>query len=112
MLGTKNNLFVDRRVFCFKGKWKDPRQDIERNCFYYIKENTLVEDYRDGKETLSPRITIVVFGEYPMCEHDTFTLQTGETYRVGNIILNYVETNILVRDLCKQRVESMMVVLE
>lgn len=113
MLGTKNDIFVDRRVYAFKGKWKDPKQDIERTCYYFVKENTLVESYENGKETIKPRITIVVFGEFPFCARDIFTLQDGSKLRIqGSPSINYVESNITIRDMLKQRIGSMVLILE
>lgn len=111
MLGSKNHLFVDRRVYAYKGKWKDPKQDLERLCYYFINENTLVESYENGRGQMKQQITITVFGEFPIVAYDEFTLQTGEKYKVQNITYNYFESNILVRDMLKQKVESMTLVL-
>lgn len=113
MLGSKNNLLVDRRVYAFKGTWKDVSQDLSRLVYYYVeKPMTLVEDFKGGRETLTPQITINVFGEFPICVHDIFTLQNGERYKVEDITFNYFESNILVRDMLKQRVQSMTLTLQ
>ena len=111
MLGSKNHLFVDRRVYAYKGKWKDPRQDLERNLYYFINELTLVESYENGRGQMKPQITITVFGEFPICANDEITLQTNEKFKVEGITYNYFESNILVRDMLKQKVESMVLIL-
>ena len=103
MLGSKNHLFVDRRVYAYKGEWKDPKQDLARNIYYFINENTLVEDYENGRGQMKPQITITIFGEFPICANDLITLQNKETYRVQGITFNYFESNILVRDMLKQK---------
>lgn len=111
MLGSKNNILVDRRVYAYKGKWKSPKQDLENNIYYFINENTLVESYENGRGQMKPQITITIFGEFPIIANDTITLQNEETYRVQNITKNYFENNILIRDMLKQKVESMTLVL-
>lgn len=112
MLGSKNHLFVDRRVYAFKGKWKDPKQDLETNIYYFVNEYTMVEVYENGRGQVKPQITITVFGEHAIISNDDITLETGETYKVqGKPNLNYFESNILVRDMLKQKVESMVLVL-
>lgn len=112
MLGTKNHLFVDRRVYPFKGEWKDPKQDLARNIYYFINETTLVESYENGRGQVKPQITITLFGEFPICANDEIILATKEKYKVQEMpTLNYYECNILVRDLLKPKVESMTLVL-
>lgn len=111
MLGSKNHLFVDRRVYAFKGTWKDPKQDLERLCYYFVNETTLVESYENGRGHMKPQITITVFGEFPICANDLFKLQTDEEFRVQDISYNYFESNVLVRDMLKQKVESMVLIL-
>ena len=111
MLGSKNHLFVDRRVYAYKGTWKDPRQDLKRNLYYFINEQTLVESYENGRGQMKPQITITVFGEFPICANDEITLQTNEKFKVEGITYNYFESNILVRDMLKQKVESMVLIL-
>jgi len=112
MLGSKNNLLVDRRVYPFKGTWRDRLQDIDRVCYYFVETPlTLVESFENGRECLKPQITITIFGEFPICTHDLFTLQNGETYKVSGINANYLESNIAVRDMLKQRIQSMSLTL-
>ena len=112
MLGTKNSLFVDRVAYPFKGKWKDPKQDLDRNIYYFINEQTLVEAYENGRGQVKPQITITLFGEFPIIANDEIVLETGEKYKVQETpMLNYYESNILVRDLLKPRVESMTLTL-
>ncbi len=106
-------IVCDRRIYDKKGKWKSPNNDIEENIFYFIKENlTLVPSYVNGREELKETITITIFGEKPICEKDTITLDTGVKYEVKQMTPNYVEHNILVKDLLKPRIESMDLVLE
>lgn len=112
MLGTKNNLFVDRVAYPFKGKWKDPKQDLVTNLYYFVNEYTMVEVYENGRGQVKPQITITVFGEHAIISNDEIILETGEKYKVqGKPNLNYFESNILVRDLLKPRVESMTLTL-
>ena len=112
-MSFKTPLLCDRRVYAFKGKWKSPNNDIEENCFYYIKEPlTLVPTYVNGREEVKETLTICVFGTKPFAKEDDFTLQNGTTYRIVNITPNELETNILVRDMLKPRYESVDLQLE
>ena len=106
-------ILCDRRVYAFKGKWKSPNNDIEENCFYFVKEPlTLVPSYVNGREELKETITICVFGTRPFAKEDTFTLNNGKTYKIQQIIPNELECNIMVRDMLKPRYESTTLVLE
>ena len=54
-------ILCDRRVYALKGKWKSPNNDIEENCFYFIKEPlTLVPSYVNGREELKETINILI----------------------------------------------------
>ena len=106
-------ILCDRRIYDKKGKWKSPNNDIEENIFYFIKENlTLVPSYHNGREELKETLTITVFGSKPFAKEDVVTLDNGVKYRVQEITINYIEHNILVKDLLKPRIESMDLVLE
>ena len=112
-MSFKTPILCDRRVYDKKGKWKSPNNDIAENIFYFIKENlTLVPSYVNGREELKETLTITVYGGKPIVKEDTITLDTGATYRVQQITPNYIEHNILVKDLLKPRIESMDLVLE
>ena len=112
-MSFKTPILCDRRVYDKKGKWKSPNNDIAENIFYFIKENlTLVPSYTYGREELKETLTITVYGDKPIVKEDIITLDTGETYRVQQITLNYIEHNILVKDMLKPRVESMDIILE
>ncbi len=111
MLGSKNNFFVDRRVYPFKGKWKDPKQDLERNIYYFVNSHTLVESYENGRGQMKDQITITIYGEHPICANDKFYLDNGDDYKVQDITKNYFESNILIKDMLKPKVESMTLVL-
>lgn len=112
-MSFKTPFLCDRRVYDKRGKWQNPNQDIPTNIFYFIKEpKTLVSEYVGGREELKETMTIVIFGGKPIAVEDIFTTETGETYRVKNITVNYAEHNILVKDMLKPRIESLELVLE
>lgn len=113
-MSFKTPIICDRRVYDKRGKWKSPNNDIAENIFYYVKEPlTLTPKYDNyGREEMVETLTIVVFGGKQIIKEDTITLETGTTYKVINITINYVEHNILVKDLLKPRIESMELVLE
>ena len=109
----KTPYLVDRRVYDKKGKWQSPNNDIAENIFYFIKEPlTLVPSYVNGHEEMKETLTISVFGGKPICKEDIITLESGVKYRVINITIHFVETNVMVKDLLKQRIESLELVLE
>lgn len=113
-MSFKTPIICDRRVFDKKGKWKSPNNDIEENIYYFIKEPlTWVPSYRNGQEELKSTMTITVFGSKPFAKEDTITLDTGETYKIAQSPdINYIEHNILVKDMLKPRIESQTLVLE
>lgn len=112
-MSFKTPILCDRRVYDKKGKWKSPYNDIEENIFYFIKENlTLVPSYRNGREELKETLTITVFGGKPFGKEDLVTLANGKKYRIQQITPIYIEHNILVVDMLKQRIASCDLVLE
>lgn len=112
-MSFKTPIICDRRVYDKKGKWKDPRQDLYQNVFYFVKEPlTLVPSYVNGIEELKETITITVFGGKPIAKEDDITLDNGTKYKVIQITPNYITHNVLVADLLKPRIESMDLVLE
>lgn len=109
----KTPIICDRRVYDKKGKWKSPNNDIAENIFYFVKEPlTLVPSYRNGREELKETLTITVFGGKQFAKEDEIVLDTGVKYRVQEITANFIEHNVLVKDLLKPRIESMDLVLE
>ena len=109
----KTPIICDRRVYDKKGKWKSPNNDIAENIFYFVKEPlTLVPSYRNGREELKETLTITVFGSKQFAKEDEIALDSGVKYRVQQITYNFIEHNILVKDLLKPRVESCDLVLE
>ena len=109
----KPQIFCDRRIYDKKGKWKSPNNNIAENIFYFIKEPlTIVSDYRNGQETMVETLTITIFGGKPIIKEDTITLQDGTTYKVVGFTINYFEDNVLLKDMLKQRIESMDLTLE
>lgn len=109
----KTPIICDRRVYDKKGKWKSPNNDIAENIFYFVKEPlTLVPSYRNGREEMKETLTITVFGSKQFVKEDEITLDSGVKYRVQQITYNFIEHNILVKDLLKPRVESCDLVLE
>lgn len=113
-MSFKTPILCDRRVYDKKGKWKSPNNDIEENIYYFIKEPlTLTSSYDSyGREQLKETLTIVVFGGKQIIKEDVVTLENGKNYRVQNIVVNYIETNILVKDMLKPRIESTELILE
>lgn len=113
-MSFKTPLLVDRRIYDKRGKWKSPNNDIAENIFYFIKEPlTLTPKYDSyGREEMVETLSIVVFGGKQIIKEDTITLETGENYKVTNIVVNYFESNILVKDLLKPRIESLEITLE
>ncbi|MBQ2637005.1 MAG: hypothetical protein IJG09_10000 [Methanobrevibacter sp.] len=109
----KTPILCDRRVYDKKGKWKSPNNDIEENVFYFIKEPlTLVPSYVNGREELKETLTITVFGSKQFVKEDDITLDTGITYKIHEITYNFIEHNIMVKDMLKPRIESCDLVLE
>lgn len=113
-MSFKTPILCDRRVYDKKGKWKSPNNDIAENIFYYVKTPLTIEPRFDnyGREEMIETITIVVFGGKQIIKNDYITLETGAKYQVHDVIINYVETNVLVKDMLKPRIESMELVLE
>lgn len=111
-MSFKTPLICDRRVFDKKGKWRNPQNDFDENIFYFEKQpRTLIASYSNGREELKETMTITIFGAKPIAKEDTIWLETGETFKVQEIIPNFVETNILVKDLLKPRIGSIDLVL-
>lgn len=109
----KTPIYCDRRIYDKKGSWQSPNNDMPENIFYFIKEPlSLVPSYQNGREQLKETLTITVYGEKAICKEDVIKLDNGKEYRVQEIALNYIEHNILVKDLLKPRVESMELILE
>ena len=113
-MSFKTPIYCDRRVYDKKGKWQSPQQDMADNIFYFIKEPlTLTPSYDShGREQMTETITITVYGGKPIIKEDTVTLETGETFKVQTIVVNYIESNILLKDMLKPRIASMDLVLE
>lgn len=111
-MSFKTPILCDRRVYSYKGKWKSPNNDIAENIFYYIQDPlTLTTEYHNGREEIKETMTIVVFGGKPIAQYDNITLDNGKEYTVGEIDYNFIEPNILVRDMLKPRVASMVIQL-
>lgn len=113
MIGSKNPLLVDRRVYAFKGGWKSPNSDIVENIFYFISgKPTFVSEYKNGREQLVQEMEITCFGEHAFVNGDFIYLQTGEKFRIKGIANEYIESNIAIRDMLKQRIGQQVLVLE
>ena len=111
-MSFKTPLLCDRRVFDKKGIWKSPNNDIGENIFYYVKENlTLTPNWQNGREELKETMTITIFGGKPISKNDFITLETGEQFLIEGMVVNYAESNILVKDMLKPRIESMDLIL-
>ena len=106
-MSFKTPIICDRRVYDKKGSWKSPNNDFAENVFYFVKEPlTLVPSFVNGREQFKETMTITCFGAKQFCKDDIITLDTGKTFRIQEIVANYIEHNILVKDLLKPRVES------
>lgn len=110
----KTPLLCDRRVYDKRGKWKSPNNDIAENIFYFIKEPmTLIASYNAmGQEELKPSLTITMFGGKPIAKEDSIFLEDNQEFKVIGITINYIESNILLKDKLKQRIASMELELE
>jgi len=112
-MSFKTPILCDRRVYAFKGKWRNPQNDIDENIFYFVKEPlTLVSNFESGREQFKATITICAFGSKPFAKEDTITLDNGMKYRIVGLTANFYESNILVRDMLKPRIESFDIILE
>lgn len=112
-MSFKTPILCDRRVYDKKGKWKSPNNDIAENIFYFVKEPlTLVPSWDKNQEKFKETITITVFGSKPFAKDDVITLDYNKTYRITTMEVNYIEHNILVKDMLKPRVESVTLTLE
>ena len=113
MLGKKNPLLVDRTTYAFVGKWHSPKDDIPTNFYYFINNKpTFTTTYKNGREELTQVFEITCFGEHAFAINDIIYLQDGSKQRIVGIANNYYESNIAVRDMLKQRIESQILVLE
>lgn len=112
-MSFKTPLLCDRRVYDKRGKWQNPNEDIPTTIFYFVRNpKTLVTSYESGRQELKETMTIVVYGGKPIAVEDIITTETGETYKVTNITVNYAEHNIMVKDMLKPRIESLELELE
>ena len=112
-MSFKTPLLCDRRTFDKKGSWKSPQNDIAENIFYFVKEPlTVVPEWENGQEKMVETTTICIFGGKQIIKADLITLENGKKLRVDSVIINYAETNVLVKDLLKPRIESMDLILK
>ena len=112
-MSFKTPILCDRRVYDKKGKWFNPLKGLYENIFYFVKEpSTLVATYINGREELKETMTITIFGGKPIAKEDTITLENNSDYKVVGLTIQYVESNVLVKDLLKPRIAQMDLVLE
>lgn len=112
-MSFKTPILCDRRVYAFRGKWKNPQNDFAENVFYFIKEPlTLVPSYVNGREELKETLTICVFGTKPFAKEDTIILDNGKKMKIQQIIPQQLEANILIRDMVKPRYSQTDLVLQ
>lgn len=112
MLGNKNPLLVDRRIYAFKGSWKSPNNDYGENIYYFISlQPTLTTELKQGREQLVQVMEITCYGEHAFVEGDYFYLQDGTKRRIEGITNEYLESNIAIRDMLKQRIGRQVLVL-
>jgi len=113
-MSFKTPILCDRRTYDKRGKWKSPNNDIAENIFYFIKEPlTIISSYdNNGREIMKETMTITIFGGKPIIKEDSIELETGEILKVQSFVINYFESNVLIKDMLKPRIESMDLVLE
>lgn len=113
-MSFKTPIICDRRVYDKRGKWKSPNNDFAENIFYFVREPlTLVPSYDQfGREELKETITITIFGGKEIVKEDNIYLEDGTRYKVVGITYHFFESNVLIKDMLKQRIESMDLVLE
>ena len=113
-MSFKTPILCDRRVYDKRGKWKSPNNDIADNIFYFVKEPLTVTPKYDsyGREQMIETMTICVFGSKPITKEDVVELEDGTKFKVNSFVINYFESNILVKDMLKPRIESMDIMLE
>ena len=112
-MSFKTPILCDRRIYDKKGEWKSPNNDIAENIFYFVKEPlTIASEYRNGREEMVETMTITIFGGKRIVKNDTITLETGTTYKVHSVVINYAEVNVMIKDLLKPRIEIMDLILE
>mgnify|MGYP003312198209 CR=1 FL=1 len=112
-MSFKTPILCDRRVYDKKGKWKSPNNDIEENIYYFVKEPlTIASEYRNGREEMVETMTITIFGGKPIVKEDTITLEDKTKFKVVGFTINYIESNVLLKDMLKPRIESMDLILE
>lgn len=113
-MSFKTPLLCDRRIYDKKGKWKSPIKDYAENIFYFIKTPlTLTPSFDNyNREELKETLSIVVFGSKPFGKEDSITLDNGVTYKIISIVYNYMEINVMVKDMLKPRIESTELELE
>ena len=113
-MSFKTPIICDRRIFDKKGKWKSPNNDIAENVFYFIQEPLTITPSFDNysREEMKETMTITVFGGKQIVKNDDIFLESGAKMKVHSVTINYVETNILVKDMLKPRIASMTLTLE
>lgn len=113
-MSFKTPFICDRRVYDKKGKWHNPNEDYDENIFYFVEEPLSLSTSYDsrGKEEIKETITITIFGGKPIAKGDILVLEDKHKFEVANIIVNYIESNIMVKDMVKPRIASMTLVLE
>lgn len=111
-MSFKTPILCDRRVYDKRAKWKNPNNDIEETLYYFVKEPlSLVSSYENGREQMKETITITIFGGKPIAKEDTIILEDGSKFVVESYVVNYIESNIMIKDMLKPRVASMTLVL-
>ena len=111
----KTPIVCDRRIYDKKGKWKSPNNDLVENVFYFVKEPlSLATSYNSrGQQILKETMTITIYGGKQFAIEDEITTDYDKKYRIAEILeVNYIESNILVKDMLKPRIQSTTVVLE
>lgn len=108
-----HNIYCDRRVYDKVGKWYNPLSLCYEPFYYFIKEPfTMVSEYRNGREELATTGTITVFGAKPFAKEDKVILENETEYKIIGFSPKYFESNILVKDMLKQRIAEIDLVLE
>jgi hypothetical protein len=104
---------VDRRIYLYEGKWRNPSNDMDEPIYYYyLQPLTMAIGTDFGKQTVRPTALIGVWGEHHFVKGDLITLHDGMQLQVTEQTFVYREGNIKVRHLLKSKVQETQVQLQ
>lgn len=113
-----NSEIVDRRIYRFKGYWKQVNNDKLVVFFYFMQDGfpTFTQSFENGIEQLKITYKIQVYGNLHFTKGDIVILNKDSfdevELKVYNTKPKFYEPNVLIADLVKQRVESTELLLQ